>query len=208
MKGSDAAAVRKRVESMPSRSFVSVRDLELPVEGRRMSKRAVEVELSRLAKAGIVRGVRKGLYWKGVETPSGMLPPTSTELGLAVGGPGTGPADVSAARFLGLTTQVPVVVDMAVPGRAPSPTADVVFHARPYSRATSRLRPAEVAVLEVLRIWPSGVEEDWEFLAERVTALCGMGTIRPECVSEAADQEHAPVVRDLWRELEQLVTAS
>lgn len=201
MKDSGAAAVRERIHALPDRSFVSVRELEAPVEGARVSKRAVEVELSRLAKSGMVRSIRKGLYWKGVKTPSGMLPPTPTEVGLAIGGTGTGPADVSAARFLGLTTQVPVVVDMAVPGRAPSSMDEVVFHSRPFSRAFFELKPAEVAVLEVLRMWPSGLEEDWEFLAERVARLSKKGSVRLDRVSEAVEQERVPVVRELWREL-------
>lgn len=183
---------------MPTRSFVHIADLP---EGSGGSRRAVEVEMSRLAKAGAVRSVRKGLYWKGPRTRSGMVPPSPRELGVAVGGVGSGPSGISAARFLGLTTQVPAVTDVAVPGRAPDPVDEVVFHSRPYERAVLGLRPAEVAVLEMLRVWPRAAEDDWSALADRVMKLRESGEIRPRVVTQAANREHVPAVRDLWNAL-------
>lgn len=198
MTTSVAASVRERINAMPERSFVRVRDLE---DGRDYSARAVEVAISRLAHAGIVSPIRKGLYWKGPRTSTGMLPPTPAEVGVAVGGPGTGPSDLAAARFLGLTTQVPVKADMAVPGRAPAAVPGIEFHSRPYSRAMRGLKPAEVAVLEVLRMWPSGVEKDWDALRDRVADLVDKGIVRAEHVSAAVADERTPAVRGLWQEL-------
>jgi hypothetical protein len=195
---STAAIVRERIEALPERSFVRVRDLR---EGSGGTPRGVEVAISRLAQAGLVSPIRKGLYWKGPKTRSGMLPPTPAEVGVAVGGPGSGPADLAAARFLGMTTQVPVKVDMAVPGRAPAALPDVQFHSRPYSRAVRGLKPVEVAVLEVLRIWPSGVEEDWEVLQERIADLAESGVLRTHLVTAAIADERTPAVRALWKEL-------
>ena len=198
METSTAALVKERVAALPVRSFVRVRDLHVGAES---SSRAVEVAISRLAGAGLVTSVRKGLYWKGPRTSKGMLPPTSAEVGVAIGGPGSGPSDLAAARFLGLTTQVPVKMDVALPGRAPASVPGIEFHSRPYTRAVRSLKPAEVAVLEVLRMWPSGVEEDWETLRERVGELLVSGVVRPDLVSAAVADEHTPAVRGRWREL-------
>ena len=205
MKTSAAARVRERIGALPDRSFVRVRDLE---EDGVISTRAAEVAMSRLAHAGVVSPIRKGLYWKGPQTRTGMLPPTPAEVGVAVGGPGSGPSDLSAARFLGLTTQVPVKMDMAVPGRAPVGVSGIEFHSRPYTRAMHGLKPVEVAVLEVLRMWPSGVEDDWETLRESVADLVRTGIVRADKVSAAVADEHTPAVRGLWGELAEWLMAS
>ena len=198
MTTSTAAFVRERIDALPERSFVRVRDLE---QGGDISTRAVEVAISRLAHAGVVSPIRKGLYWKGPQTPTGMLPPTPAEVGVAVGGPGSGPSDLAAVKFLGLTTQVPVKMDMAVPGRAPAGVPGIEFHSRPYTRALRGLKPVEVAVLEVLRMWPSGVEEDWDALRDRVADLATKGIVRTEHVSAAVADERTPAVRRLWEQL-------
>jgi len=128
-----------------------------------------------------------------------MQPPSAAALGIEIGGVGSGPCDVSAARFLGLTSQVPVAEHIAVPGRAPAPLSGVVFHSRPYSRAKHALRPAEVAVLEVLRIWPSGVEETWRTFCSRISQLIERGVVRLEVVSAALNDERTPDARRHWR---------
>ncbi len=163
--------------------------------------------MSRFASTGLVLPVRKGLYWKGPRTERGMLPPLPGELGLEIGGPGSGPCGLSAARFLGLTTQVPVTMDIAVPGRAPMPVAGVEFHSRPYSRLLHRLKPAEVAVTEVLRSWPSGVEADWQALSARVSHLVREGVVRPGIVSLAVSEERTPLVKNYWKDLHATLTS-
>ena len=95
-----------------------------------------------------------------------MLPPTPAEVGVAVGGPGSGPSDLAAAKFLGLTTQVPVTMDMAVPGRAPADVPGIEFRSRPHTRALLGLKPAEVDVLEV---------------AHRARQCCGGRRAHPNC---------------------------
>lgn len=192
---STAGALRQHIEGLQDRTFVTVSELVASNGG---ASRAVEVAISRLAQSGSLAQIRKGLYWKGPQGPHGMLPPTPIELGVAIGGPGSGPSDVSAARFLGLTTQVPVMTHVAVPGRAPTQVPGIGFHARPYSRSSHALKPAEVAVLEVLRIWPSGVEVDWEVLRDRVAELKARGFIRPPVLTAALADERTPAVRQLW----------
>jgi hypothetical protein len=103
-------------------------------------------------------------------------------------------------RFLGLTTQVPVSEHIAVPGRAPAPLPGIEFHSRSHTRALHGLRPAEVAVLEVLRMWPSGIEEDWRTFCARVAKLIERGAVRLEAITAAINDERTPLVRRRWRE--------
>lgn len=104
-----------------------------------------------LAAEGELVRVRRGLYWRGKKTRFGMTHPSVLEAAVAVGGPGSGPSGIAAGHLLGLTTQVPSTVDVAVPGKTPEPMPGVRFRSRPYSRRERRLTPVEVAVLEVLR---------------------------------------------------------
>ena len=90
-----AERVANHVAALPQRLFVAVRD----VDG---SRSAVESAFSRLAAAGDILRVRKGLYWKGATTALGMSPPRVEEVALKLGGPGSGPAGVAAAHWLGL----------------------------------------------------------------------------------------------------------
>jgi hypothetical protein len=93
------------------------------------------------------------------------------ELGLALAGPGGGPAGVTAARALGLTTQVPAVEMYAVAGRPRSAPAGVRFVSRSVERRIHRLAPIEVALLEVLRDWPGTSESTWEDLVAIVRTM-------------------------------------
>src|ERR1700758_200888 len=112
------------------------------------SPEAVAKTLSRLTAAGELRRVRRGLYWRGTPTRLGMSPPSPARLAEeVVGGPGIGPAGLSAALELGLATQVPRYDLIAVPGRVPrNPgTARLVSRAASTKRRSERLRSAEVA---------------------------------------------------------------
>src|SRR5438552_1777811 len=89
---------------------------------------AVAQTLGRLTRAGELRRVRRGLYWRGTPTRLGMAPPSPGRLAEeVVGGSGTGPAGWSAALALGLSTQVPRRETIAVPGRAPHNPSAVRF---------------------------------------------------------------------------------
>jgi len=205
MAQSIAAAVTRKVQRQRVGSFIRVRDLEVNIG---VTRHAIEVVMSRLAAADVVQSFGRGLYWKGDLGRGGMQPPSAAALGIEVGGAGSGPCDVSAARFLGLTSQVPVSEHIAVPGRAPAPLPGIEFHSRPHSRATHALRPAEVAVLEVLRIWPSGVEETWRSFCSRVTKLIERGTVRIEVVSAALNDERTPDARRHWHAFRERLTTS
>ena len=66
-----------------------------------------------------------------------------------------------AARWLGLTTQVPGRPCVAVPGRVPVAVHGVRFCSRTPRRRELGMNALEVAVVEVLRDWPLSVEASW-----------------------------------------------
>lgn len=164
---------------------------------------AVAQALSRLVRAGELRRVRRGLYWRGAPTRLGMAPPPAERLGRAVvDTPGTGPAGLSAALALGLSTQVPRRETIAVPRRAPRSLGVVQFVSRAAStkRREERLRPVEVAVLEVLRDWDSVVELSARAAAHRIGRLAASGDLRVDRLARASSTE-PPHVRERLRRL-------
>lgn len=189
-----AQLVRDRVANTPERGFLAVADMVWP-------RHAVECELSRLVGRGEVVRVRKGLYWKGPMTRLGMPLPGSMEVGLAVGGVGAGPAGLSAAHFLGLTTQVPATETIAVAGRVPAPVPGVRFVSRSVERRFNKLRHTEVAVLEVLRDGPALIETPWRRLGEMISSLAGNGEIRLPVLDTELRAEHHVAARRRWAEL-------
>jgi hypothetical protein len=191
---STAQQVRDHVESSPVRAFISAAE----VPG---SRRAVECEMSRLATAGEVVRVRKGLYWKGPKTRVGMPLPRPTEVALEVAGVGSGPAELSAAHTLGLTTQVPAVEVVAVPGRIPAPIHGIRFVSRSVERRLIGLRPTEVALIEVLRAGPAVIEVPWARFASIAKRLERAGEIRATVIDEQIHDEHNVVARARWTQL-------
>ncbi len=136
---------------------------------------AVAQALSRMACAGEVRRVRRGL---------------------------SGPAGWSAALALGLSTQIPRQEVVAVPGRTPRSAGPVRYVSRAASirRRDERLRPAEVALLEVLRDWDGLVDVPAIDALTRIGRLAGDGTLRLDRVALAAETE-PPRVRERLRRL-------
>jgi len=164
---------------------------------------AVAKTLSRLADAGELRRVRRGLYWRGTPTRLGMAPPSPARVTEeVVGSSGTGPAGPSAALALGLATQVPRFDMIAIPGRVPrNPGAvGLVSRAASTKRRSERLRSAEVALLEVLRDWAGLVELPAADAADRVASLLNDGSIRVDKLVRASATE-PPRVRERLRHL-------
>lgn len=172
------------------RSFVHAKDYGATA--------AAESALSRLCAAGEIRRVRKGLYWKGPKTPLGMPLPDPEFVALEVGGPGSGPAGIAAAQWLGLTTQVPGTPRVAVPGRVPMPVPGVKWVSRPFVRRELALAPVEVALVEVLRDWPSGVEGEWKDLVASTAELISKGEVHVERVSSDIASERRTALRERW----------
>jgi hypothetical protein len=194
-----AASVRKVLSSLSDRAFVHARRVPGPTG-------AVEAELSRLARRGEIRRVRKGLYWKGPKTRLGIAAPAPQDVALEVAGPGAGPSGIEAARWLGLTTQVAGRPEIAVPGRVPAPVAGVRFCSRSPRRREFGLTPIEVAVIEVLRDWPVSVEASWDELRDKVVQLVAAGEIRPDRIAGQVAEEHHLALRERWAELVPTVT--
>ena len=167
------------------------------------SPEAVGQALSRLARSGEVRRLRRGLYWRGAPTRLGMAPPPPDRLaGAIVGGAGSGPAGWSAALALGLSTQIARRETVAIPGRSPRSPGSVhyVSRAAATKRRDERLRPAEVALLEVLRDWDGLVEVPIEDALAHIKRLANAGTVRLDRVARASGTE-PPRIRERLRHL-------
>lgn len=190
-----APAIREKVTSSRDR-FWRPDDFDGPPE-------AVAKALSRLADAGDLRRVRRGLYWRGTATRLGMAPPPPARLVEEVtGSPGIGPAGLSAALALGLATQVPRNETIAVPGRPPRNPGSLrlVSRAASTKRQSERLRPAEVALFEVLRDWPGLVELPTIDAVHHIATLLNPDNIRLDKLVRASATE-PPRVRERLRNL-------
>lgn len=157
---------------------------------------SVDRALAQLERDGELRRVRRGLYWRGRQTLFGMSGPPSADLVSAViSMKGVGPAGLSAANDLGLSTQVPAVDIVAVPRRAPRPVPRVRFvdRAARSGRVTAALGPTEVALLEVLWDWDGLVELDDDTAHQRVVDLVRSGAVSVSKLVRAAPKEPAAV---------------
>lgn len=188
-----AAQVRQTVEELDRRSFLRARDLP-------GSRPAVDSALSRLAADGELVRVQKGLYYR--PPPRGRRRPLPLEAGLEIGGPGSGPAGISAARTFGLTTQVPGVEAVAVPGRAPADRAKVRFVSRSFTRRELDLNPYEVGLLEVLRDFDRISEEPFDQLVNIVERAVNANRIRVDRVRVAVADEWDLDTRRRWDQIE------
>lgn len=189
-----AAQVRQTVEDLDLRSFLHARDLP-------GSRPAVDSALSRLAAEGELMRIRKGLYYR---PPSrGRRRPGPLEIGLAIAGRGGGPAGVSAARMFGLTTQVPSVETVAVPGRSPADSEEVRFVARSFSRRELDLTIYEAGLLEVLRDFDRISEVPFARLAGVVERAVEDNRIRADRVDDAVSEEWDLNTRRRWHLLEE-----
>lgn len=145
----DSSAVRTAVEALPTGSFVR------PSEFGSAHSTAARV-LGRLVAAGELVRVRRGLYFKGAKTALGMTRPHPLDLALLIGGSGSGPAGFSAASMLGLSTQVPSSIEIAVPAtkrRLPKAPEGVTYSKRDDLRQNSSSLPPK---LPSSRCWQVG----------------------------------------------------
>lgn len=184
-----AELVRERVQDLPQGEFLHSRDLVAEVGARE----AVDAVLHRMGAAGELVPVRRGIYFKGKPTRFGLTKPSDLRVGYEVAKAsgftsGVGPAGYTAAKTLGLTSQVPARTELCVPGRAPAPTPWVKFLSRS-SVARTSLQPLEVALLELLPHWPRFVEASWDELVDRVAELTRSGSLDPVAVLAVARRE-------------------
>ncbi|TDO50666.1 hypothetical protein EV643_104159 [Kribbella sp. VKM Ac-2527] len=190
-----ASMVRDEIERADTGTWFVVRDVVDQIG----SRRAVELALTKAAREGRLVSVRRGLYWKGARTRFGTTRPDTLDAALAVARvndfqTGVGPTGWSASHTLGLSTQIPAMTHVAVPGRPPAPPAGVQFHSRS-PRGRLGLGVLDVALLEVLSQFPDQIEASWDELVAKVQALIADGQIDIAKVKAAALKQHSVATR-------------
>jgi Family of unknown function (DUF6088) len=193
-KQSIAASVREHVDTSPAGTFFCRKNFE-------GSDRAVESELSRLALRGELIRVRHGMYYRGKQTRFGMSCATLLEIATKIAGPGSGPAGVTAAHFLGLTTQVPGTIEVAVPGKIPSALTGARFCVRSFCRRERQLTFVEVAVLELLRD-PEAMDVTSSAFRDCCKSLLASEKLRVDVLGEEVAEERHLAARRRWQELQ------
>lgn len=184
-----AATPSRALAKVPRGSFVRVADLP----GTLAAKSSA---VCRAHKAGDLVAVRKGLYFKGTKTRYGMTAPTDEEVAAEVLGPtGVGPTGYSAARALGLTTQVPRQPALTIAGPTPTSLPGVKISRRNNMRRRD-LNYTEIALLELLRgDWETTVDGGWPALVAAYRKRVETGGIRPCAVRAAIASERSPRAR-------------
>ena len=164
------------------------------------SRGAVARTLSRLAGSGELKRVRRGTYWRGVQTPLGMAPPTPMVILERTYGSGTpfGPARLDAAGMLGLTTQVAARPTFAVPYLVEGLDFILINRDRRRGRQTQNLRPLEIALYEVLGDWDELVEIAPREAVRRISPLLRGGELRSHHLARGVNSE-PPLVRERLR---------
>ncbi len=193
--GSSEVARRRDTAKTVTRRVRRVRNRFFRANDFPGSRSAVEKALSRLVEHGELLRVRNGLYWRGSETLFGMAPPNPREVvSVYADGLPTGPAGVSAANYLGLTTQVPRFPEYAAPAIVPD-IDRIRIHRRAGRRAEARrsakLAESEIAFLEVLDAWERVVELPPEEAISRLVAVLDDGLVNVSKVVRAASHEPA-----------------
>lgn len=160
-------AVRDQIEKAPEGTWFRPSDLG--------GGNSVEQALSRASRdpQGLLVRAAKGLYFKCGEADPffGKRSPSPVETAVQVArGQGVGPAGPDAAAFLGLTTQVAPIATLTVVGTPPTGVRGVRWEVRK-NPTRARLNFAEVAVIEMLSLFPFATEAAWDEVADRVAAL-------------------------------------
>lgn len=155
---------------------------------------AARQRLSRAAKSGELLPVRPGLYYRGVKTQYGMVPPRPIDVARAIWGErGIGPSGFSAAREWGLTSQIPTALHVATLWTV-AEVKGIVQHSRK-NQARHDLNWKEIALLELLRDMTVYVEAGWGSLAEKVLTAQQDGSVNLERIESALQTERRPTAR-------------
>lgn len=179
------SAAREKIEKAPVGAWFRPADLG-------GGNRAEQV-LSRLARdpnSPVVRAA-KGLYFKsGPPSPFfGKRRPSPIETAVqVVKRRGVGPAGATASAFLGLTTQVAPRPVLTVVGTPPTGIEGVEWKVR-RNPARARLNFTEVAVVELLTLYPYGTEADWDEVVARVDELWRNDEIDLDRLREVVNSE-------------------
>jgi hypothetical protein len=186
------SSVRAAVENMPVGTWVRPSQFGGTNTADQALRRLAQDPDGQLVRAA------KGLYFKcGPATEFfGKQQPSALAVALEVArGRGVGPAGPVAAAALGLTTQVLPRPVLVVVGDAPSGVDGVTWQSRA-NTARVQLNYAEIAVLELLSVYPSGAEASWADVVARITALQGTSQIDLDRIVDVAQSERRkPVLR-------------
>lgn len=120
---------------------------------------------------------------------------------------GFGPAGYSAARSLGLTTQVPAKFEASALRKADAPIPVVVLHVRS-NPSRAALNEKEIAVLEVLRSPEHFIDGGMTALARKVNELTTAKAVRLRALGKAAAGETGPVKANRARLIAALSSAA
>jgi hypothetical protein len=189
--------MNRTVEESPSKALAKVpRGRFVHVDHLPGSSAARSSAVSRAHKAGDLLPIRKGLYFKGVKTRYGMTRPSPEDIATEVlGTTGVGPTGFTAARALGLTTQVPSRPTLTVAGPVPTSVPGVRVSKR-NNMLRRKLRYTEIALLELLRgDWEATVDGGWPTLVSAYDAAVQARKIRPALVADAIKSERSPAAR-------------
>jgi hypothetical protein len=167
---------------------------------------AVAQALSRLAKAGFIERLSKGVYYKGRETSFGKSRPNPASVRrLAARDQAVFPSGVAAAGLLGFTTQTPRLNELAT-SRLSLPRKlvgeETVVHTR-RPEAWNRLSEKDAALLDFLRGGGKNSELSPEETTDRTLNLLSEEE-RYERLARVADTE-PPRVRALLGALGELL---
>lgn len=177
------------LERVPAGTFVHVDRLP-------GTRAAANSAASRASTRGDLLAIRKGLYFKGTKTRYGMTRPSAEAIAVEIlGNRGVGPTGHSAARALGLTTQVPAKPSLTIAGPVPTSVPGVRVSKRNNMRRRE-LNYTEIALLELLRgDWESTVDGGWPALLRATTGAVRDGKVHMNAIAEALASEHSPAAR-------------
>jgi predicted transcriptional regulator of viral defense system len=189
-----SAKIERRVAAAPPGHAFTIEDFR-----GMASPTAVKTALSRLSKRGMVDRVRRGLYHKPRISRFGRGSMSADRIAFAAAhGKAPGPAGASAAAALGLTTQIPPRPTIAIVGNRPTSIPDVRFVERSnIKRVTAGLRPAEIALLEIVRDNLKWVEVPETAIRNRVSEFVSAGDIDVRRIRRAVKGETRRVAEKL-----------
>lgn len=142
-RGNTARFIRKRISSNGER-FWKFSDFEgLPPQ-------AVAQALSRLAREGFLKRIRRGLYYRPKPTILGESQPASSDIALQLLKGPVHPAGLTAANILGFTTQNPRRPELATSAKTSPTLRDASVRTR-RSPNRAQLSEHEGGLLEFLR---------------------------------------------------------
>ncbi len=197
MKGETSIAALtpgKHIRMLPEGSIL--RTSELPG-----SSPAARNAVSRAVARRELVSLRRGLYYKGKKTRYGVAKPPPINIALEIlGARGVGPTGVSAARALGLSTQVPAVPELVTVGPVPENLSGVKIHKR-NNLSRYELNYTEIAVLEVLRDWEYTTDSSWKDLTIAIRKKIGTGEINFSKLQNAASGEYGVEVKKRFKAL-------